>query len=92
MRVYKIFKTINSNYINLKFLQEIGSNIDKNKANIYIASESNNGVFYGYDTYKEIFARIPVLSILYPLLSVRIVSNIGKYIYLKVANQRTCKI
>ncbi|MBN7815520.1 DCC1-like thiol-disulfide oxidoreductase family protein [Algoriphagus pacificus] len=92
MKVYRIFNTLNSSYLKLSYLQEADEEVNINKAYIFIASKSNKGNYYGYDTYCEIFSRIPILSLLYPIMKLKIVTKIGQSIYLKVANNRSCKI
>jgi hypothetical protein len=92
MKVYKLFNFLNSRYLNLSYLSEITKDMNQNKSYVFIASKSGDNQYYGYDTYCEIFARVPVLSIFYPILKLRTVTKIGKSIYLKVSNTRSCKI
>ncbi|WMN08067.1 DCC1-like thiol-disulfide oxidoreductase family protein [Marivirga arenosa] len=92
MKVYKIFETLNSSYLKLSLLQEANNEINQEMAYTYIASKSMEKSYYGYDTYHEILSRIPVFSLLYPIMKLELVSKIGRSIYRKVANSRTCKI
>ena len=92
MKVYRVCKFLNSSYLKLSYLQEVSDEVNKNKAYVFIASKGEEGNYYGYNTYCEIISRIPTLSILYPIMKLKLISKIGERIYLKVANNRSCKI